>query len=74
MILSNIKRKLGGSLRVFEKYAIFHKNIYCPIKLKFKDTTLHKYQSCAFTILNKMEENFEQRLKNIGKPNKLKID
>jgi hypothetical protein len=68
MIVSNIKRTFGSTLRLLEKYAKFHKNFNCPIKLNFKDTTIHKYPCFAFTILNKnMEDNFETKLKNIGK-------
>jgi hypothetical protein len=67
MIVSNINRTSWSSLRLFEKYAKFHKNFNCPIKLNFKDTTIHKYPCFAFTLLNKkMEDNFETRLKNIG--------
>jgi len=39
----------------------------CPIKINFLNDSPNKYQSHSYSILNKMEDNFETKLKNIGK-------
>jgi hypothetical protein len=42
-----------------------HRKYFCPIiKKNIKD--IHKYQCKAYSILNKMEDNFDTKLKNIG--------
>lgn len=73
MILKKIKSHLFNQNNPLIKRATpLLQNFYCPIKFNFKDT-LHKYPSSSYSILNKMEDNFEvlgAKLKNIGKLNK----
>lgn len=65
MIASNLRQ-------VFTKYKFSNLSLillkqkhYCPIiKINIKD--LHKYQTSLYSILNKMEENFESKLAKLG--------
>ncbi len=65
-VLTTTKLGLRGIQKVSQSKIIFLGKFTCPIILNFKDT-IHKFVSSPYTILNKMEENFEQKLKSIGK-------
>ena len=62
--LKSYKSKINISL--FKRVTSFSQNLNWPIKLNFKDTLL-KYSKYSYSIIYKMEDNFETKLKNIGK-------
>jgi hypothetical protein len=66
MIANNL-RSLYNNLKFPNiTYSLLKKKHNCPIiKINIKD--LHKYQSSLYSILNKMEENFESKLTKLGK-------
>ena len=64
LIRNNINRTLSLK-RDFIKIFNFQSKLYCPINLYFNDSLI-KNQNCLFSILYKMEDNFEAKLKNIG--------
>jgi hypothetical protein len=68
MFFSNIAklRKTKFLSNMQTKYIFTSKNNY-PIKFILKDFTFYKYHRFPYTILNKMEENFESKLISIGK-------
>jgi hypothetical protein len=67
MFFSNIA-KVGIKNFICKKTKfIFSSKNNCPIKIILKDFSFYKYHRLPYTILNKMEENFDSKLISIGK-------
>jgi len=68
MILNNIRLLLSKFKFSNLSPRLLKEKHNCPIiKINIKD--LHKYQTSLYSILNKMEENFESKLPKLGKIN-----
>lgn len=65
MLIRNKINKTFSLKRDFIKIFNFQSKINCSINIHFNDSLI-KYQNCLFSILYKMEDNFEAKLKNIG--------
>ena len=66
MIANNLRTVYNNLKFSNLTYSLLKKKHNCPIiKINIKD--LHKYQSSFYSILNKMEENFESKLNKLGK-------
>jgi hypothetical protein len=66
MIVNNIKQLFAKFQISNLSLKVLKAKLNCPIiKINIKD--LHKYQTSLYSILNKMEENFESKLPKLGK-------
>jgi hypothetical protein len=65
MIANNLRQVLNKLKFSNLSFALLKKKHNCPIiKINIKD--LHKYQTSLYSILYKMEENFESKLSKLG--------
>ena len=68
MIANNFQKYLINTKFLNFSFSLLKKKHNCPIiKINIKD--LHKYQTTFYSILIKMEENFESKLTKLGKNN-----
>ena len=66
MISNNFQKYVINKRFLTFSFSLLKKKHNCPIiKINIKD--LHKYQTKFYSILNKMEDNFESKLTKLGK-------